>query len=91
MIWELVVRAFMALVRAIIGLLPTTAPPGWLDDGGGYVATALEYGSGLGAWINFGLAGVVVAAVLGCVVVGFTIKVVRIVASFVTAGGGSAA
>jgi len=90
-IWELIVKAFMALVRAIIGLLPTVGPPAWVDDGAGYLNTALGYGSGLGGWISFPIAGVVLLALLGCLVVGFTIKVVRIVASFFTAGGGSAA
>lgn len=91
MIWEQIVRAFMALVRAVVSLFPTADPPDWLNDGAGYLNTALATGAGLGGWVNFTVAGIVLAAVLASVLIGFGIKLVRIVASFFTAGGGSAA
>lgn len=91
MIWEPLLALAFAILRGIVGLLPTDDPPEWLDDGAGYVSTVLAKGAGLGAWIPFQLAGTVLAAVLACVAIGFTIKLVRIVASFFTAGGGSAA
>jgi len=90
-IWELIVSAFMALVRAIVSLIPSIEPPAWLGTGAAYISDALAMGSGLGGWLNFSVAGTVLAAVLACVAVGFSIKLVRIVAAFFTGGGGSAA
>ena len=46
--------------------------------------------AGLGAWIPLNLAANVATALLACLVIGFAIKLVRIVVSFVTVGGGSA-
>jgi hypothetical protein len=89
-ITELVLDVFFALVRGIVALFPTGAAPGWLDDGAAKLADLTGYASGLGAWIPFGLAGTVLAAVLACMLAGFVIRLVRIVASFFTAGGGAA-
>lgn len=91
MIVEALVDVFFALVRGVVALLPDGDAPAWLDNGADSLGQLVGYASGLGAWIPFQTAGVVLAAVLSCVVVGFVIKLVRIVASFFTAGGGSAA
>lgn len=90
MIWEGIVSAFVWIVNGVVSLIPTDAPPAWLNDGAGYLNTLMESAAGLGAWIPWSLAVTVLGAVLSCVVIGFTIKVVRIVASFLTVGGGSA-
>lgn len=90
MITQWIGEFFSALVNFVLGLLPTVSPPSWLTDGSGYLATIWGYGAGLGAWIPWSLVGVVFAAVLVCIGIGFGIKVVRIVASFATIGGGSA-
>lgn len=91
MIVEAVITVTMWLVKGLIATMPTAGPPGWLDDGAGYLNTLMESAAGLGAFIPWGLAVTVIMAVLACVVVGFVIKVVRIIASFFTLGGGSAA
>jgi len=91
MIADAVISVFVWIIKAVVGLLPTGAAPAWLDDGAGYMAEIFGLVSGLGAWVPVSLAVTVVAAVLACVVIGFLIKVIRIVASFLTAGGGSAA
>lgn len=80
-----------SLITFGIGLFPTAGPPSWFGDANGYIQQVLGYGSGLGAWIPWGYAGTVVAAVLSFWLVGFGIKVLRIVLSFFLAGGGSAA
>lgn len=91
MIVEAVVTVFVGLVNFITGLLPSMDPPAWLSSGDGLMGTVWGYGAGLGAWVPWSLAGTVLASALACAASGFVIKVVRIVASFFTAGGGSAA
>jgi uncharacterized membrane protein YccF (DUF307 family) len=44
----------------------------------------------MGVWLPVGLGVTIMVAVLTCVGIGFAIKAVRIAASFLTAGGGSA-
>lgn len=91
MIVELLLGVLFLFLRGVIALFPDGDPPAWVDDGAGMLGQLVGYASGLGAWIPFQLAGTVLAAVLVCMVAGFGIKLVRIVASFLTAGGGSAA
>jgi hypothetical protein len=91
MITRLLLDFFAGLVGFATGLLPTVAPPAWIADGSGYLRTIFEAGHGLGAWVPWSVVTAVVAVVLACLAVSFGIKVVRIVASFLTAGGGSAA
>jgi hypothetical protein len=91
MITEAILGLFIGLFSLVLSLLPTRPAPGWLDDGAGYLSSIWTAGAGLGAWIPWTLVGTVFSAILACVVIGFTIKIVRIVASFFTAGGGSAA
>lgn len=90
MIVELLVQVFTSFVTFVLGMLPTVTLPAWLGEDS-YLSEVWSYGAGLGAWIPFALFGQVAAVVMSCVLIGFTIKIVRIVASFFTAGGGSAA
>lgn len=91
MIFEAIAGFFVSLIEAVVNLLPTGNPPGWLQGWGAKVSDVLGYAAGLGAWIPLSLSVTVITALLACIVLGFVIKVVRIVASFFTAGGGSAA
>lgn len=91
MIVEALVDVLFGIVEFVIGLIPTTAAPVWIADASGYLETLWGYGAGLGAWVPWSLVGTVFASVLSCVAIGLVIKLVRIVASFFTAGGGSAA
>ena len=54
------------------------------------IAEVVEQAAGLGAWIPWSTVGTVSASVVLCMGIGLTIKLVRIVASFFTAGGGAA-
>lgn len=90
MIVEWIFAVFVSFLGFVVGLLPSIAVPGWVDDSSGHFATVWAAGAGLGAWIPWTLAASVVAAILSCVVIGLAIKVIRIVASFLTVGGGSA-
>lgn len=91
MITKLVMAFFVTLINLVLSILPSGGPPSWWSDAAGYIGTVWGYGTGLGAWLPWGLAAVCVPAVFVAMGVGFTIKIIRIIASFFTAGGGSAA
>lgn len=74
----------------MVSLLPSYDVPAWLSSSSSYMSNLWTYGYGLGAWIPWPLVGTVLASVLACVLIGFGIKVARIVASFMTLGGGGA-
>ena len=78
------------IVAWVVGLFPTIAPPSWLTDANSSLATAAGYVGSMGTWVPVPLVITVAGAVLACWVVGFGIKVVRILLSFLLAGGGSA-
>lgn len=91
MIIEGLVSVVVGIIGGIIGLLPDLTPPSWLTNQTGAVGTVMGWFTGLGAWVPLGLVMSVAGSVLACMVIGLVIKLVRIVASFLTAGGGSAA
>lgn len=91
MITDLIISAFMAVVSFLLNLLPDIQMPGWIADISGYAASVFAFADSIGVWIPWGVVMTVVASVFACAGVGFTIKVVRMVISHVTGGGGSAA
>lgn len=91
MITEALIDFFFAVLSLPFAVMPDWAPPSWVTDAGGVLGTVVEGGASLGAWIPWGTVGIVVAAIFTSIGVAFGIKVARIVASFLTLGGGSAA
>jgi hypothetical protein len=87
LIW--VLAEFVRLVFSVLPSLPSPAPLlGGVNSGIGQVVSAA---GALSFWVPFGQVSAAVAVVLAVVLVVFGIKLVRIVASFLTGGGGSAA
>jgi hypothetical protein len=86
------IMAFLAmLVSALLSILPSIPVPSWLSGSDSAFGQVFAFGSSMGVWFPTTLALTVLAAYLGIKLVAFTIKVARIVASFMTGGGGSAA
>ncbi len=79
---------FLGLVDALLGPIPE-----WLTDGPAAegLTTIAGWLDKTDAWIPWPLVGAVIAACAAAAVAAVAIKAVRIVASFVTLGGGSAA
>jgi uncharacterized membrane protein (UPF0136 family) len=91
MITQFIVLGFLSLVGLVLGFFPSWAAPSWLST----VVSAAESMTVAAAdlaWLvpvrELGLALALVVASLG---VALGIRVIRIVASFLTAGGGGAA
>jgi hypothetical protein len=91
MVTDAVIGFFFNVINSVLGLLPTITVPDWLSSADGPIATVLGYAGSMGAWFPSTLVLTVVTAVLATWAIGFVIKLVRIVASFFTLGGGSAA
>jgi hypothetical protein len=91
MIPRLFFDALFGFVSFVTNALPSGGPPAWLGDVDGYFAQIWTAGAGLGAWVPWTLVGTIFAAVITSMFAGFTIKVIRVIASFFTGGGGSAA
>jgi len=90
MIVEWFVGVLAGLAEWLLARLPVSEPPGWIAEGVGSITTLFGYMHSVSVWVPVALGGVVVTAVLACLVIGMGIKVARIVASFATLGGGGA-
>lgn len=91
MILEALVSAIAALVASIGDLFGSFEMPGWWDTIGPGLADLAGFAAGFGEWVPFGAAVNAVQFVVGAILLAFGIKVVRILVSLFTAGGGSAA
>lgn len=80
-----------SVLTTVLGWLPVVEAPAWLSTAGGWIATVGTYVEGTGVWIPWAVIAGVIAAWVVAMATMVTIKGVRIVASFLTLGGGSAA
>ena len=91
MVTDAVVGWAASFVAWIGGLVSLPAVPTFLSSLGGYVGTASSYVTGTGVWMPWSLLVTVIGAWAVCLLAALVVKVVRIIASFLTLGGGSAA
>lgn len=86
---DLLNDAVTKLFSLIASAVPS--PPAWLSDGANMISTVVQYAGEFDSWVPMSIAGPIVVIVPVCLVAGLIIKVARIVLSFFTLGGGSAA
>lgn len=91
MITEWVLGVGGWLLTTLLGALPTVTVPAWMSGNDSAFSTVFSAAGTMGVWFPTTLVISVLTGVLALWLVGFGIKLVRIVASFFTAGGGSAA
>lgn len=91
MVTDALIEWLTTVVVFILGGVPQVDPPGWLLSTSSAVGTVYGYADSMGAWFPVNLTVTVVGSILAAWGIGFAVKVIRIVASFFTAGGGSAA
>lgn len=82
--------AFAALFHALLGALPTITAPSWLTSNNSAMTTVFADAGSMGVWFPSTLLIAVLTGLLVIMGIGFAIKIARMVASFFTAGGGSA-
>lgn len=89
-----ILDAILSVLAAVVGwvasLFPSAAPPAWFVNLSDTFQGLLNQFGTMGTWMPTNLAVLVFGAWIACVGIGFAIKLVRIIVSFVTVGGGSA-
>jgi hypothetical protein len=90
MIVEWFLGLLVSLLESLLAAIPTFDPPSWFTSSTSGFASVFAVSQSMGVWLPVNLGFTVAVALLTCIVIGFGIKLVRIVASFLTAGGGSA-
>lgn len=92
MVVEWLLQALEAVGRFIVGLFDfIPAPPAFFSDLAGHVDVVASYMAGTGVWLPWGLMLSVLALWGASLFAAVTVRFVRIVASFMTGGGGGAA
>lgn len=89
MITEALMTLAASLVSFVFGLVPVPEVPDFLAAVPGYFDALAPYLSGTDAWIPWSLLMAVIAAAAAALLTGIGIRLVRIVASFLTLGGGA--
>ena len=91
MITELVVEVLTSVAAFVGSLFPTWQTPAWVTSMSGWLDGLAPYTSGLSPWIPWDHFSTVLGLLVAALGAALVIKLVRIVASFATFGGGSAA
>lgn len=91
MITQSLMDAFSSILVALIGTLPTFSLPDWWDVALGYWSSMISVATQLQYWIPFPALGDVALLIFYAIAFAVAVKAIRIVASFFTLGGGSAA
>lgn len=89
MILKWILDAISNVIGTFLEAWDAIPAPQWAKDAGATFGNAINQADGLGTWLPINFMLVVAAVVLGARLLAYTIKAVRIVASFLTAGGGS--
>jgi Trk-type K+ transport system membrane component len=92
MIVKWLIDLVVELFGHVLSLLPDSlVQPADVQASIDTINSVLQSGSGLGAWIPYGQVFAAVSMLLGAIAIAIGIKVVRILLSLFTGGGGSAA
>lgn len=91
MITDSLIKTFGDVLLFFLGELEPVELPGWISSLSSYAGPVFSYAQSMGIWFNWGLLAIVLGTLFAAWTASFVIKLVRICASFLTAGGGSAA
>jgi hypothetical protein len=90
-ITEYLIGMWGSFIGWVGGLIQLPQPPDFFNQLAGWAAQATTYVANTGVWVPWALVSGIIAVWAASLLAALTIKVVRIVLSFFTAGGGSAA
>lgn len=85
------VGVLSAVVAWFVGLLPTWAPPDWVSGLSSQLVGVVDNANRLGYWFPLDAIRNIALLLSGALALALAVRVIRIAASFFTAGGGSAA
>lgn len=91
MVTDAILRALANFLSWVVGLFPTITLPEWVAIVTGFISGIVTQALQLGNWIPWPMVGLAFVFIWGAFIVALAVRIARIVASFFTAGGGSAA
>lgn len=91
MITELVLKFLGAVLTFVLGLFPSVPKPAWWQSVADFISSAVGGLNGFANFLPVAAMKYALVFVLLCYTVGLAIRVIRIGASVLTGGGGSAA
>lgn len=91
MVTDSLVTLWTDVLLFFLGEMEPVEMPEWITSIASYTGTVYAFASSMGVWFNWGLLAIVLSTLFVTWIAAFVIKLVRIVASFLTLGGGSAA
>lgn len=91
MIFEAIVDVLATFFEWVGGLLPEIDVPSWIGTIASSLATVTGFMAPLGVWVPFSAAQSATLLVVAAVVVALGTKVIRVLVSLFTGGGGGAA
>lgn len=91
MILEGLISIAVGLFDFIVSAFGNAPAPGWLTGLAGQLDTLVVAAASMGGWVPWSSFGTALAAVIGAATLSLVVRVVRILVSLFTGGGGSAA
>lgn len=91
MVTDSIINALSWLFAGVIGLFPTITVPEWADTLTSYMGDGADFAAGMAHWVPVAAIGQGLVFVFACWGVANGIKLIRIVVSLFSGGGGSAA
>lgn len=89
MILDLIFGMAAWIALGLLDGVPVIPVPDWITQLGGFAATIFGFAHSMGVWFPVGLVVTVGTALLAIAVASFGIRIVRIVISHLTGGGGA--
>lgn len=91
MITDAIITLLSYIADALLSGLPPTETPAWMSTASAYMPNVFRVGASMGVWFPWSLLGIVMGTVVVVWASAFGIKILRMVLSLFTGGGGSAA
>lgn len=89
MILDLIFSILATISLALVDALPVIPVPSWVTELAGFASTIFGFAYSMGVWFPVGLVVTVGTTLLAIAVAAFGLKIVRIIISHLTGGGGS--
>lgn len=89
MITEALVKTFGDMLLFFLGEVDPVELPSWVGQIGTFTGQIFGAAGSMGVWFNWSLLGVVVGGIIAVNIASFAIQLIRIVASYLTLGGGA--
>lgn len=89
MILDLIFGMFASIALGLLDAIPVIPVPAWITQLAGFASTIFGFAHSMGVWFPVGLIVTVGTALLAIALASFGIRVVRILISHLTGGGGA--